>query len=298
MEFSWLENQVSMGCIKNIRPLAEGANNLISLLEFENFNAVLKKAKPNVTNKLQNERNVILNVNGKIAPKLLYSHINECNGEVDWLILEHVVGKHNYVLNEQDARFLGNTLKCLHEIDVLQMPDKIETPTWKDYFNQRLMSQFEIVKYKAPHNQIHLINENLGKIYSFGNSIDYKLNCVDVKLIHSDLIPLNVIFESHGCRIIDWELARFDYPEWDICSVFKSFQFGDLAKKSFFESYQLKIDEDRYMLCALMHYTNVALWRLNSFYCKGENQAIKDKFLMEIDEEIAWVKDAIYNNLG
>jgi len=282
-----------LGAVLNSYPLASGANNEIMMLEFEDYKAVLKMTKENGVRRLKNESLVLSVVGDAIGPKVLWKHLSNDADDQDFLVVEYIAGEHKYRLSDDEAAQLGTALKTIHGTDVTDLAGIVESPSWKEYFHQRLMSQYLNVKGIAPSAQVDEIKSHLDKIYEFGSSIENKLSIRDAVLVHADIIPLNVIYENGKCRLIDWELARLDFPEWDICSVFKVFDFQGHSKDAFAEAYQKKIDEDRYLLISLLHYSNVALWRLHSFYCNGENADIKDKFLMELDAEIEWVKNSL-----
>jgi len=282
-----------LGAMLNSYPLASGANNEIMMLEFNDRKAVLKMTKEKGIKRLKNESVILSAVGDAIGPKVLWKHLSDKDDDQEFLVIEYIAGEHKYKLNNDEAAQLGKALKSLHDTDVADLAGIVDRPSWEEYFHQRLMSQYLNAKGIAPSAQVDEIKSHLDKIYEFGISIKNKLSIQDAVLVHADIIPLNVIYESRRCRIIDWELARLDFPEWDICSVFKTFDFPGNSKTAFTEAYQKKIDEDRYLLISLLHYSNVALWRLHSFYCNGENADIKDKFLMELDAEIEWVKNAL-----
>jgi aminoglycoside phosphotransferase (APT) family kinase protein len=282
-------SRAQLGTLINSYPLSSGANNELVMLEFDGFNAVLKKTKQTGVRRLRNEFTVLSNNNKPIGPKVLWSHFPENIFDADYLIIEHVAGQHLYELDGRAAVQLGTVMKEIHEIPVHKFNDCLEKPSWEDYYNSRLISQFTTASNGGSEKYLNTLRIYLVKIHEFGKSISSELTEKDLSLVHSDLIPLNMIFDNKRCNIIDWELARIDYPEWDICSIKKAFIFSENSYNSFETVYNRKISEKRLKLFSLMHYCNVALWRICSFYCKGENHEIKKKFLREIEEEIEWI---------
>lgn len=281
---------LGLGPLLRSSPLASGANNDIVLLEFEHRKAVLKQTRPNGTDRLQIEDAVLANLGGEIGPSVLWQNLSEAGGEGKCLILEHIAGEHKFELSEPEASRLGTALRCVHDTDLAKLEGNLEGPSWSTYFQDRLLSQYAQAKGVAPLGQVEEMKRCLDRIHALGSDMQQNLSDRDKTLVHTDIIPLNVIFQEDRCRIIDWELARLDFPEWDLCSAFKSFLLSASANEALLQSYEGALDPDRLRFVSLLHYSNVALWRLCSFYLRGENQSIKAKFLRELEEEIEWVK--------
>jgi len=289
-----IADSIGIGYVKNITSIGSGASNNIVLLEYPDRKAVLKKTKPGIASRLKNELIVLEHTNGLFGPTVYNNTNMSKSDDCDFIVEEYIEGSHLYELNNTSASLLGNILNKIHSISITDLKDKLERPSWNDYFENRLMSQFNIAKAAAPKYQIDEISDCLQKISIYGKSIDKKLTAHSVSLIHSDLIPLNIIFNNIGCRIIDWELTRIDFPEWDICSILKAFKFTDDSITQFLNSYKIRIDQQILDFVSLMHYSNVVLWRMCSFYCRGENQSIKDIFLDELECELNWIKSRIH----
>lgn len=293
MNHPTLPEHLGLGSLLRSSPLASGANNDIVLLEFERRKAVLKQTRPNGTDRLQFESAVLANLEGEIGPSVLWQNLPEAIGEDNGLILEHIAGEHRFELDDLDAARLGTALRCIHGTDLAKLKNSLESPSWSTYFQDRLLSQYAKAKDVAPSGQAQEMKRCLDRIHALGSDMKQNLSDRDKTLVHTDIIPLNAIFQEDRCRIIDWELARLDFPEWDLCSAFKSFSMAPSAKEALLKSYGRSLDQDRLRFVSLLHYSNVALWRLCSFYLRGENQSIKAKFLRELEEEIEWIKASL-----
>jgi thiamine kinase-like enzyme len=288
-----LPEHLGLGPLLRSSPLASGANNDILLLEFEHRKAVLKQTRPNGTDRLPVEIAILANLEGEIGPSVLWQNLSEDGGEGKCLILEHIAGEHRFELDDLDAARLGKALRSIHDTDLTKLKSSLESPSWSTYFQVRLLSQYAKTKDVAPLGQAQEMKRCLDQIHALGSDIQQNLSDLDKTLVHTDFIPLNVIFQEDRCRMIDWELARIDFPEWDLCSAFKSFSMTPSTKEALLQSYGRSLDPDRMRFVSLLHYSNVALWRLCSFYLRSENQSIKAKFLRELEEEIEWIKDAL-----
>lgn len=285
-----LPEHLGLGPLLGSSPLASGANNDILLLEFEHRKAVLKQTRPNGTDRLESEIAILANLEGEIGPSVLWQILSEEGREGKCLFLEHVAGEHKFELEEVDAARLGTALRCIHDTDLAKLNSSLESPSWSTYFQDRLSSQYTKAKDVAPLGQVQEMKRCLDRIHAMGLDMQQNLSDLEKTLVHTDIIPLNVIFQEDRCRIIDWELARIDLPEWDLCSAFKSFSLSAPAEEALLRSYGRALDPDRMRFVSLLHYSNVALWRFCSFYLLGENQSIKTKFLRELDEEIEWIR--------
>lgn len=73
-------------------------------------------------------------------------------------------------------------------------------------------------------------------------------------------------------------------------SIDKAFRFEEGARERFENAYGRSLDSKKLRFFSLLHYANVALWRVCSFYVRGENRDIAEKFLTELDQEIAWIR--------
>ena len=111
--------------------------------------------------------------------------------------------------------------------------------------------------------------------------------------MHGDVIPLNLIFSNGDCKLIDWELARFDFPEWDLASVKKAFRFSGNSREAFFAAYGNHYDENVLWFVSLLHYCNVVLWRICDFYVRKHIQTNKEKFLSNLNNEMNWIRENI-----
>lgn len=273
--------------------LASGANNQITLLEYSDHKAVLKQTRPGGTNHLAHESHILRHLPDRIGPAVLHETPDPRTGALDSLTLEHIQGEHKYDLTEPDAALLGRTLRALHATDLPPLRPTLESPSWEAFFQDRLMAQFLDAKDAAPASQVREMEQTLEAIRTLGMAMGSKLGDEGRTLVHTDIIPLNVIFQEDRCRVIDWELARIDFPEWDLCSTLKAFAFSEASRASFFAAYGRSPDPDRLRFVSLLQYANVALWRMCSFFRRGENQSIRDKFLRELADEIQWIRDVL-----
>jgi len=285
-----IANNAGLGNIHNAYPFASGANNELIMLEYQDKKAVLKKTKAGAVQRLHNEKTVLDVTRGTIGPVIYYCDNTHIPNDCSYLIEEYVEGTHLHELSCHNASLLGTQLRIVHDFPVTNLKRELEMPSWTDYFETRLMTQFTMAKTAAPTSYLNAMDKYLNQILKYGKSIDTKQEMHQVSLIHTDLIPLNILFTDNSCKIIDWELARIDFSEWDICSVLKAFTFTDDSMNHFRDSYRREINQKRLDMVSLLHYCNVALWRMCSFYCKGENRIIKEQFLNELHTELDWIK--------
>ncbi|HNY29509.1 MAG TPA: aminoglycoside phosphotransferase family protein [Fibrobacteria bacterium] len=273
--------------------LASGANNDITLMECPDRKVVMKRARPSAPDRLATETRVLSLLAGGIAPALVDGTFLDASEGGSRLFMEHIEGEHRFELDVRSARLLGAALAAIHRTDLASLADFLEKPSWQDYFQDRLIPQLEEAREVAPSPQIRELQVFLERIRRLGQELDTRSLHGRSALVHTDIIPLNVIFQADRCRIIDWELARIDAPEWDLCSALKSFVFAPRARDALLDAYGTAPDPDRLRFVSLLHYANVALWRLCSFYRRGENQSIRAKFLRELDAEMDWIRNTL-----
>lgn len=286
-------SQAGFGVPKKVSTLASGANNEIFIVEFETRKLAFKKTLESGVARLGNEAVILSLLQGRSVPRIFWAGTEPQGNNPRALLMEYLEGSHPFALDEQTAFSLGMALKQIHGVDIHEYRNRLESPKWDEYYRNRLLSQLSFAKKTAPDALCKAMDLLLQRIKALGEGLGPLWDEKDKVLIHSDLIPLNVIFSDGICKLIDWELGRMDYPEWDLCSVDKAFRFTIESRKQFYEAYQKEIDLDRYKLISLMHHSNVALWRMCSFYGRGENQQIKEKFLGELDQEIQWIQQNI-----
>lgn len=287
MDFEWLSH-CGKGELLGTKPLAMGANNSLLLVDFPHCKAVLKQTKPTGVSRLLNEKYVLEALSPGLGSRVL-----GFNSDADSLLLEYEPGEHRFNLDNNSAQLLGKLLRQVHSTSTQDLTIKISTLSWQDYFNTKLLSQLAEATRRAPHGLVCDVEDILYRVRQKCKESDAILNDGPLVLVHSDIIPLNVVFRSQEVRFIDWELARLDYAEWDICSVRKAFHFVENSYAHFLSAYGLPIHEWRLHLVSLLHYANIVLWRLCSFYVRGEQQDRVEHFMKDLDDELLWLRQAL-----
>ncbi|MCB9495429.1 MAG: aminoglycoside phosphotransferase family protein [Fibrobacteria bacterium] len=277
-----------MGTSRILRALASGANNDLFVVDHRGVEAVLKRTRPGGVARLDLEAAILECLDGDGAPRLLGKEAIDSAEECSQIVMEWVQGRHLHRLDRVAAAMLGRTLGGLHSRTRVDLPAQLASPSWADYLESRLESQWEQAREAAPSAMVEESRGFLRRLGTFaaGFGADDEGRC----LVHTDLIPLNVVFTAEDCRIVDWELGRIDHPEWDLASLDKAFVFEPGARAAFDAAYGRLPDPDRLRLVGLLHYSNVALWRMCSYWVRGENRENADRFLAELDEEIEWIR--------
>lgn len=270
--------------------LGKGANNRIFLLDYGSSRFVCKETRPDGVKLLVHEAGILSRLDPGIGPALRSLRTSPDPSASDLLLEEHLEGTHDMVLDEHRAEQFGRVLGRLHAQPVERFADVVQRTGWRDYVSSRILPQWEICREHVP---LEIASEMPGliqRIVRLGDTLAERLDSGTPALVHGDLIPLNVVFGSGGCRLIDWELARVDLPEWDIASVLKAFVFPDNSLDGFWSAYGAPCDPEVLRFVSLLQYANVALWRCCSYHVRGENSEIAPKFLAELHDEIAWVR--------
>lgn len=277
---------LGLGEVGAVREFAAGANNEILLVELGGIERVLKRTRPGGVLRLSNERSVLRILGGRGAPKLLWSR-DDPGARCELLLMERAPGESLFEADHRAARHLGEALRQVHSVAVDGLRE-LDRPTWRETLDRRLRAQLDLVRGAAPKEQVRAMEEHLGRIGRLGEAMgpgDDRRRA----LVHTDLTPLNILHDGKGCRIVDWELGRIDHPEWDLASVRKAVRFSDGAWEEFLRAWGFPVDASRLRLCALLHWSNVALWRMYSFHVRGENRGVAVRFLGELRDEIDWI---------
>lgn len=270
--------------------LGEGANNRIFLLDYGTSRFVCKETRPDGVKRLAHEAGILSRLEPAIGPALRTLRSSPDPRTSDHLLEEHVVGTHDHILDATKAELFGRVLGRLHALPVEHFGDVVPRTQWREYIATRIDTQWALCRESVPQWIQDEMPGLIAQIATLGNKLASHLEARAPSLVHGDLIPLNVLSTPDGCRLIDWELARIDSPEWDIASVLKAFEFPDGSIDSFWRSYDLPCDPDILRFVSLLQYCNVALWRCCSYYVRHENHDIAPKFLSELEQEIEWVR--------
>ncbi|GEM_PF-1741152 len=287
MDLDWLSH-CGKGEMLGTKPLAMGANNSLLLVDFPHGKAVLKQTKPTGVNRLLNEKYVLEALAPGLGSRVLGFH-----AQADSLLLEYEPGEHRFNLDAKSAQLLGQLLREVHLTSTTELASKIPTLNWQSYFNENLLAQLAEASRRAPHGLVCDVEDILYRVRQKCKENESIWNESSLVLVHSDLIPLNVVFRAQEVRFIDWELARLDFAEWDICSVRKAFHFVEDSYAQFLQGYGLPINTMRLQLVSLLHYANIVLWRLCSFYVRGEQQEKVEQFMKDLDDELLWLRNAL-----
>jgi aminoglycoside phosphotransferase (APT) family kinase protein len=279
------------GKVTGLAPLGSGANNDLFKVDFGSHSKALKRTRPAGMNRLRTEVVALHALRGMHAPALAMS-LPDGQESVPHLWMEFVPGEHRFDLDGPSATTLGRALRQIHlQTNGSPFAD-LASPTLETYVHTRLIPQLDVSRLKAPpalHETVAAwVRDMLSMAALF--DADRESSSAHRCLVHTDVIPLNVIFKDSQAVLVDWELARFDFPEWDLASVEKAFRFGPDARVQFDRAYGLPIDAERLKLVSLLHYANVVLWRLCSFYARQENREHADFFLSELRDEMEWIR--------
>lgn len=135
------------------------------------------------------------------APALVWP-VQLLDGDVDFLWMEQAQGRHLYLLNASEARQLGRSLRAIHEMPIDGLQVRLEAPTWDDYFQNRLLAQLAMSRSHCPSDLHGTLESLLKAIRNFGMKFGNRLAGHGQCLVHTDLIPLNVLFDEDLCILI------------------------------------------------------------------------------------------------
>lgn len=290
-------SRADLGRCKHYQLLAQGASNFNYLLKFESFNAVLKIAKQEPSKLKTSVEFLHLASKSPYLPELLWYDENHYHS----LIERFIEGEHLYHLDVKQAQQLAEALNALHSVSPNPERQTMvgDSNLWEHYYQTRLLTQYEIAREKAPPPLLQKVSRQLDQIERYGaNHFNRYLSITKPAqvFVHTDLIPLNILFTSKQCVIIDLELIRQDFLEWDICSVLKAFRFTPESLAAFHATYNRPIDNTILQFVSILQYCNVALWRMCAFYARNEIQGdakSREFFLSELAQELDWVEQNI-----
>lgn len=271
--------------------LAQGGSNTVYRLETDRGLFVLKVSRPSVPSRLAFENAFLAVAAGEIRPRVW--HFDESGGHHDQALLveDFLLGSHPFRLDVLAAAELGSCLRRLHREPLAPYAEILTCPDWLSHLEERVLPQMALAQ-KASPRELH--GEVLAMVESArrrGAGYASRLACHPRSLVHNDVIPLNVLATPEGMFLIDWEWVRIDIPEWDLASALKAFEMDSTAQEAFWEGYGLGHDPDFMEFVGILHHLNVVAWRLRTFYGNGEYRDVAEKFLADLDVELAWLRD-------
>lgn len=291
---AWWEALCARAGIGKIRAhgfLAQGGSNAVHRLETDRGAFVMKVSKPSVPSRLCFENAFLALAGGEIGPRVrYYDGSGEHHGQA-LLVEDFVPGSHPFRLDQSAAAVLGLCLRKLHERPVAPFSSILEKPRWQDHLEGRVLPQLELARDESPKALHGEIVAMVALTRDLGARHTARMAAHPRTLVHNDVIPLNVLATSEGMVLIDWEWVRIDIPEWDLGSVLKAFEMDSTAQEAFWEAYGLGHDPELMEFVGILHHLNVVAWRLRTFYGNKEYQDVAEKFLADLDVELAWLRD-------
>lgn len=271
--------------------LAQGGSNAVYRLETDRGVFVVKISRPSVPSRLGFENAFLASTDGAIGPRVRYYDGSGDHHDQPLLVEDFVPGNHPFRLDDSAAAELGVCLRKLHESPVAPLASILETPRWQDHLEGRVLPQMDLAREQSPKDLHDEILAMVGSARSLGGRLAARMAAHPRALVHNDVIPLNVLATPEGMVLIDWEWVRIDIPEWDLASALKAFEMDATAQDAFWEAYGLGHDPELMEFVGILHHLNVVAWRLRTFYGNGEYRDVAEKFLADLDVELAWLRD-------
>lgn len=290
----WWESlcgRAGIGCFRTHRFLAQGGSNEVHRLETGPGDFVVKLSRPSVPSRLVFEHAFLARAAGEIGPRV---HFLDERGGPDGqavLVEDFVEGTHPFRLDEASGAALGTCLRKLHATSVGPFEAVLEKTRWQDHLDRRVLPQMDLARDEAPRTLHAEVMAMVEAAQTLGVRLDSRMVSHPRTLVHNDVIPLNVLATPEGMVLIDWEWVRIDIPEWDLASALKAFEMDVTAQEAFWEAYGLGHDPDLMEFVGILHHLNVVAWRLRTFYGNGEYRDAAEKFLADLEVELAWLRE-------
>ena len=201
------------------------------IIEWKKKKYFLKSWKENYKhNRLGYECENIKKLSKKIGPELLYY-----DSYNNFIITKFLRGKHLGAWEKNYDLFIKRVAWKINQLhSQMQMTDDFEVKKWwiiniqnnyERYIENKKCFSLDLM------NNCTLIHKYLEENYmnfSRGRQVSF---------IHGDLNRENILVNLAGIHIIDWESARYDYPEIDLASFIFYFQFDKEKTSLLLEEY-------------------------------------------------------------
>lgn len=278
-----------------VTPLNSGASNDSYLIQSDSRILVFKETKLGAIPRLMNEFSILAEMQGCVGPIVYSFRPRGKHYAKDSICEEYIDGEHLSALDLNHAAALGKKLRQLHEFPVERLPASLDVLEWNQFLELRLKTQLHLIQGVVSDSLQNLFEQMLHQVNLWGARLHLEFIQAKRVLVHTDLIPPNVLFRrsQQDCVFIDWEWARIDVPEWDLASIYKTFQMDDQAKEVFRKSYGLDYSASILDFITTMHYLNVALWRCTAFYVRRQYYDTPEHFIRDLQLEIEWIKEKL-----
>jgi thiamine kinase-like enzyme len=293
----WIDalcKKAGTGSLQSHHFLAQGAGNQIFSVTTDRCEFVLKIAHPNPSQRLKIEADFLKATQGAWGPRFIFfDETGELHSQ-PLLLMERVTGIHVFDLNSDQADQLGKVLRRLHDYPTSLFLGLLEKPNRIDFISDRVLPQLQSAEKYLPLSRWNEFLKIIELVRNQGSSLSSKGENQNYGLVHTDIIPLNVIFKpSNHPVLIDWEWMRLDSPEWDLVSVLKAFPMQETLLESFWKGYGNQPSTQTLEWIGLLYHLNVIAWRLRSYYELGHYREESKKFLADLEQEWQWVQKRV-----
>ena len=208
------------------------------------------------------------------------------------LVIGYIEGWHPFKNFEAQLAFMGRTVAACHAI--VPPPNLLIHENWQLFVKNRILDVTGIDNPLISRFQ-KIQDAVLRRAKSKELGHDAKNN--RTVIVHGDLIPNNMIMndisnDKVALAIIDWEGARLDEPEADLCTLFKAYRLRGRSLQQFVDGYGHPINPQRLWFRTMLHYLQVIAWRLRCQIPEASGEA-RDEFQRECEAEVDYVAEAL-----
>src|SRR3989344_5334154 len=258
--------------------LGAGAHNFNYLLNSRERKFVLRISSINKNPLIEEYRVLKLLENTNLAPKVYICDLSKKIINKNYLIEEYLEGKHPKN-DEEFIKNMGKWYKILHNNKTNRIPKFARKNNYyslikalgahglKDYKKsiQHLEGKIRIRTEEIYNKMITIIKEK--------DKLLHKRN--NFSLIHGDPWSENIFLTKTGIKLVDWEFAEYDLPEWDLMQFIRHYCYNEERKKIFLNSYRYKINsltKEIFNVIELIESFSTLAWFINRLRLIKENK--------------------------
>jgi len=266
--------------------LAQGANNVLYHTIIDKQKCVCKIGVNPSFRRLSAEYRIICKYG--FCPGLIDFFTDQHTGS-ELLVMPYIHGTHIASLSSEQIEALGNAIASYHH-PVRSIPG-IEVENMAHFCANRILPVTATDNNAAYCARFRKLLDTMQQLAGETSAIALHGGTV---LVHGDLIPENIFFTADGTvRFIDWEGARYDSPETDLATCIKGFNFTESETDRLLNSYGRPVNRQMLSLRMVLHYLQVAAWRLAVQLNIETDNVLFDKAAGELEQELDFIKAAI-----